>query len=180
MAKTRKQAGKKRATPKARKRPARRRVSAIPAGAHTVTAYLAVNDAAAAVEFYKRAFGATERMRMAAPDGKIMHAAMRIGDSQVFLADEFPGADTKAPAALGTSSVGLHLYFRDVDRAFARAVGAGATVTMPLADMFWGDRFGKIRDPFGHVWSLSQHVEDVPPKEMAKRAAAAFPPPPSV
>lgn len=159
------------------KRAARRKVAAIPPGAHTVTPYLTVRDATAAIEFYKRAFGAKERHRMTAPDGKIMHAEVKIGDSHVFLSDEFPGSDTKSPATLGSSSVTLHLYFRKVDQAFARATEAGARATMAPADMFWGDRFAKVVDPFGHCWSLGQHQEDVSPKEMAKRAAAAFPPP---
>ncbi|MGH7820859.1 MAG: VOC family protein, partial [Candidatus Binatia bacterium] len=110
--------------------------------------------------------------------GKVMHAEVRIGDSHVFLADEFPGADTKSPDALGSSSVTLHVYFRNVDQAFARATDAGARPTMPPADMFWGDRFAKVVDPFGHCWSMAQHKEDVSPREMAKRAAA-FPPPPA-
>ena len=161
------------------KRTKRRRVSPIPPGAHTVTPYLTVRDAAAAIDFYERAFGAKELHRMTAPDGKVMHADIKMGDSHVFLSDEFPGADTKSPTALGSSSVTLHLYFRKVDQAFARATEAGARATMPPADMFWGDRFAKVVDPFGHCWSLGQHQEDVSPKEMAKRAAAAFPTPPT-
>jgi PhnB protein len=164
---------------RAAKKAARKSVSSIPRGVHTVTPYLAVGNASEAIDFYKRAFGAKERSRMAAPDGKVMHAEIQIGDSKVFVADEFPQSDSKAPSSLGGTSVGLHLYFADVDRAFARAVAAGATPTMPPTPMFWGDRFGKLRDPFGHLWSLAQHVEDVSPKEMAKRAAAAFPPPPA-
>jgi PhnB protein len=168
------------------KRPAKRskvrrtlrwKVAPIPPGVHTVTPYLTVRDAAAAIEFYKRAFGAKERGRMTSADGKVMHADVKIGDSHVFLADEFPGADTKSPAALGCSSVTLHLYFRNIDQAFARATDAGARATMAPADMFWGDRFAKVVDPFGHCWSLGQHQEDVSPREMTKRAAAAFPPP---
>lgn len=158
-------------------RAARRKVAPIPPGVHTVTPYLTVRDAAAAIGFYKRAFGAKERNRMTAPDGQIMHAEIKIGDSHVFLSDEFPGADTKSPQALGSSSVTLHLYFRKVDQAFVRATEAGARATMAPADMFWGDRFAKVVDPFGHCWSLGQHQEDVSPKEMAKRAAAAFPTP---
>jgi uncharacterized glyoxalase superfamily protein PhnB len=160
------------------KRAARRKVAPIPPGVHTVTPYLTVRDAGAAIAFYKRAFGAKERSRMTAPDGKIMHAEIKIGDSHVFLSDEFPGADTKSPAALGSSSVTLHLYFRSVDQAFTHATEAGARATMEPADMFWGDRFAKVVDPFGHCWSLGQHQENVSPKEMAKRAAAAFPPAP--
>jgi PhnB protein len=159
------------------RRTARRKVAPIPTGFHTVTPYLTLSDAAAAIKFYKRAFGAKERGRMSSPDGKIMHADVKIGDSHVFLADEYPGGDTKSPAALGSSSVTLHLYFRNVDQAFARATEAGARATMAPADMFWGDRFAKVTDPFGHCWSLGQHQENVSPKEMTKRAAAAFPPP---
>jgi PhnB protein len=161
------------------RRRAKKRVSAIPPGSHTVTPYLVVNDAVAAIDFYVRAFGAKAGYKMVAPDGKIGHAELKIGDSQIFLADEFPGSDSKAPIPDGAPPVSLHLYFSDVDKAFARAIAAGATSTMPLTNMFWGDRFGKIRDPFGHLWSLSQHVEDVSAKEMNKRAAAAFAPPPA-
>jgi PhnB protein len=164
--------------PKA-KRTKRRQLSPIPPGAHTVTPYITVRDAAAAIDFHKLAFRAQEQNRMTAPDGKVMHADIKIGDSHVFLSDEFPGADTKSPSTLGSSSVTLHLYFRKVDQAFARATAAGARATMAPADMFWGDRFAKVVDPFGHCWSLGQHQEDVSPKEMAKRAAAAFPPPPT-
>jgi len=178
MAKAKKRAKKGAARRPKAKRAARRKVAPIPSGMHTVTPYLTVSDAAAAIDFYKRAFGAKERGRMAAPDGKVMHAAIQIGDSHVFLADEFPGSDTKSPAALGSSSVTLHLYFRNADQAFARATAAGARSTMDPADMFWGDRFAKVVDPFGHCWSLAHHKEDVSPKEMAKRAAAAFPGPP--
>jgi uncharacterized glyoxalase superfamily protein PhnB len=179
MAKKKRTARRKAPAARPKAKPAKRRtVAAIPPGVHTVTPYLTLGDAAAAIEFYKRAFGAKERSRMAAPDGKVMHAEIKIGDSPVFLADEFPGSDTKSPATLGSSSVTLHLYFRNVDQAFARATEAGARATMDPADMFWGDRFAKVVDPFGHSWSLAQHKEDVSAKEMAKRAAAAFPAPP--
>lgn len=156
-------------------RPPRKKVSAIPPGVRSVTPHLAVRDAAAAIEFYVRAFGAKERFRMAAPNGSIVHAELAIGDSQVYLAEEFPGGDVAAPASVGGTTTTIHLAVRNVDRAYERALAAGATVTMPLANMFWGDRFAKVRDPFGHSWSLSQHVEDVPPKKLAKRAAAMFP-----
>ena len=174
MAKKTKRAKVKRVKPAAKKR-----VSPIPAGSHTVTPYLVVNDAVAAIDFYVRAFGAKTGFKMVSPDGKIGHAELKIGDSQIFLADEFPGSDSKAPVPGGAPPVSLHLYFRDVDKAFSRAIAAGATSTMPLTNMFWGDRFGKLSDPFGHHWSLSQHVEDVSAKEMNKRAAAAFAPPPA-
>ncbi|MGH7806032.1 MAG: VOC family protein [Candidatus Binatia bacterium] len=173
--KTAKRVGKKR---KAAKRATKKRVAAVPAGSHTVTPYLVVSDALAAIDFYQRAFGAKLRYQMTMA-GKIGHAEMKVGDSQIFLADEFPGSDQKAPTAGSAASVSLHLYFKDVKKAFDRAVTAGAQVTMPLTDMFWGDRFGKIADPFGHQWSMAQHIEDVSPKEMTKRAAAAMPPPPA-
>ena len=142
----------------------------IPSGFHTVTPYLTVRDAAAAIEFYKKALGAEEIMRMPTPDGKIGHAELKIGDSIIFLADEFPQMGNKSPQTLGGSTGGLYLYVEDVDKAFKRATDAGATVKMPATDMFWGDRYGQVTDPFGHLWSLSTHVEDVSPEEMEKRS----------
>jgi PhnB protein len=159
---------------RATKRAAPKRVRPIPAGYHTVTPYLTVRGAADAIAFYKRAFGAKERSRMPAPGGAIGHAEVSIGDSVVMLSDEFPGSATRPPAALGGTTGYVFLYVPDVDRVFAQAVAAGATITMPLADMFWGDRFGTLLDPFGHAWGLATHKEDVPPKEMAKRAQAAM------
>ena len=149
-------------------------VQPVPDGYHTVSPYLAVEDAAAAIDYYKKAFGATERVRMEAPDGKIGHAELEIGDSIVMLADPFPQASTKPPHELGGTSAGVFLYVEDVDRVVKRAVEAGATVTMEVADQFWGDRFGTVTDPFGHVWSVATHIEDVPPAEMAERAKAAM------
>ena len=149
-------------------------VRPVPEGYHTATPYLTVDDAAAAIEFYKRAFGATERVRMAAPDGKIAHAELEIGDSIVMLSDPFPHAQTRPPRELGGTSGGVFLYVEDVDSAFERAVDAGATVTMPLEDMFWGDRFGSVNDPFGHHWSLATHTEDLTEQEIAERAQAAM------
>jgi PhnB protein len=146
----------------------------VPEGYHTVTPYLAVEDAARAIEFYTRAFGAKETVRMDAPGGKIGHAELEIGDSHIMLSDPFPQASTKPPKELGGTSVSVMMYVEDVDAAFKQAVDAGATVTMELADMFWGDRFGSVTDPFGHSWSLAMHVEDVPPEEMAERAKAAM------
>ena len=146
----------------------------IPEGYNTVTPYLAVDDAAVAIEYYKRAFGAKERVRMDAPGGKIGHAELEIGDSLVMLSDPFPQASTKPPKELGGTSVSVMLYVEDVDEVFNQAVDAGATVTMEVADQFWGDRFGSITDPFGHLWSIATHVEDVPPEEMAERAKAAM------
>jgi PhnB protein len=146
----------------------------IPEGYHTVTPYLAVDDAAAAIEYYKKAFGAKERGRMDAPDGRIGHAEIEIGDSLVMLADDFPQFATRSPKELGGTSVSVFMYVEDVDAVVKQAVDAGATVTMEVADQFWGDRFGSVQDPFGHVWSLATHVEDVPPEEMAERAKAAM------
>ena len=149
-------------------------VQPVPDGYHTVSPYLAVEDAATAIDYYKKAFGATERVRMEAPDGKIGHAELEIGDSIVMLADRFPQASTKPPHELGGTSAGVFLYVEDVDQVVKRAVEAGATVTMEVADQFWGDRFGTVTDPFGHVWSVATHIEDVPPAEMAERAKAAM------
>ena len=146
----------------------------VPEGYHTVTPYLTVDDAAAAIEFYKRAFGATERMRMASPDGKIAHAELEIGDSLIMLSDPFPHAETRPPRELGGTTGGVFLYVENVDAAFQQAVDAGVTVTMPLENMFWGDRFGSVTDPFGHHWSLATHVEDLTEQEIAERAEAAM------
>jgi PhnB protein len=146
----------------------------IPEGYHTVTPYLAVDDAAQAIEYYKRAFGAKERMRMDAPDGKIGHAELEIGDSLVMLSDPFPQATTRPPKELGGTSASVFMYVEDVDAVVKRAVDEGATMTMEVADQFWGDRFGSLQDPFGHSWSIATHVEDVPPEEMAERAKQAM------
>ena len=149
-------------------------VKPIPEGYHTVTPYLAVEDAAAAIEYYKKAFGASERTRMDAPDGKIGHAELEIGDSRVMLSDPFPQGSVRPPSELGGTSASVFLYVEDVDKVVQRAVDAGAAVTMEVADQFWGDRFGTVTDPFGHVWSIATHVEDVPAEEMAERAKAAM------
>ena len=146
----------------------------IPEGYHTLSAYLAVDNAAEAIEFYKRAFGAKERMRMDAPGGKIGHAELEIGDSLLMLSDAFPGATSRPPTELGGTTAGAFMYVEDVDAVVKRAVESGATITMEIADQFWGDRFGSITDPFGHSWSIATHVEDVPPEEMAERAKAAM------
>jgi PhnB protein len=144
----------------------------VPNGHHTVTPYVVVSDGAAAIAFYSKAFGATELYRMDGPDGKIMHAEMLIGDSPVMLSDEFPEMGAKSPKAYQGSPVHLFLYVPDVDAWFKRAVDAGATVAAPVQDMFWGDRFGQVTDPFGHTWQIAMHVEDVSPEEMQKRMAA--------
>ena len=146
----------------------------IPESYHTATPYLAVDDAAEAIEYYTKAFGAKERVRMETPDGKIGHAEIEIGDSLVMLSDPFPQASTRPPKELGGTSVSVFLYVEDVDAFVKRAVDAGATVTMEVADQFWGDRFGSVTDPFGHLWSIATNVEDVPPEEMAERAKAAM------
>jgi PhnB protein len=146
----------------------------IPEGYHTVTPYLAVDDAAEAIAYYTKAFGAKERSRMEAPDGSIGHAELEIGDSLVMLSDPFPQATTRTPKELGGTTATVFLYVEDVDAVVKRAVDAGATVTMEVADQFWGDRFGAITDPFGHSWSIATHVEDVPPDEMARRAEEAM------
>src|SRR5262245_32217433 len=170
----------KRAKARSTKRSAARRpparVKPIPAGYHTVTAYLTVRDAARAIDFYTRAFGAVETMRMPSADGRtVMHAELKIGDSMVMLSDEIPGMSVcRSPQSLGGTTVGLFLYVRDVDSAFKRAADAGCKVLKPLEDMFWGDRFGSLQDPFGNQWSMATHKEDVPPKEMARRAQAAM------
>jgi PhnB protein len=146
----------------------------IPEGYHAVTPYLALDEAAEAIEFYKKAFGAKERVRMDAPGGKIGHAELEIGDSLVMLADTFPQSTTRPPNELGGTSAGVFLYVEDVDQVVKRATDAGATITMEVADQFWGDRFGSVKDPFGHSWSIATHVEDVPPEEMAERAKEAM------
>jgi len=148
---------------------------AIPDGYHTITPYLTVKGAAAAIDFYKRAFGAEEIGRFAGPDGKsVMHAELKIGDSIFMLSDEFPGAGCRSPQSLGATTMNMHFYVNDVDAAFDRAVKAGATALMPVADMFWGDRYGKLRDPNGHEWGIATHKLDLTPEEMAKAAQAAF------
>jgi PhnB protein len=146
----------------------------IPEGYHSITPYLGVDDAAQAIEFYKRAFGATERSRMDGPDGKIAHAEIQIGDSLIMTSDQFPQSSTKPPKELGGTSVAIFLYVEDVDSVVQDAVDAGATITMPVEDMFWGDRFGQVQDPFGHIWQIATHVEDVEPAEMERRAQEAM------
>jgi uncharacterized glyoxalase superfamily protein PhnB len=146
----------------------------VPQGHHTVTPHLVVRNASEAIAFYKKALGAVELGRMPAPDGRLMHAALQIGDSRVFLCDECLEYGAAGPQALGGSPVTVHLYVEDADAVFNRAVDAGATVAMPLADMFWGDRYGKLTDPFGHHWSVATHLEDLTPEQMQERAAAAF------
>lgn len=150
-------------------------VQAVPEGFHSVNIYLIVKDAKEAIDFYQKAFGAEAGVRMPGPGGQgTMHAEIRIGNSTVMLTDENPQWEMKSPATLGGTPAGLHLYVDDVDKSFQRAVDAGCTVMAPLMDAFWGDRYGKVLDPFGHQWGIATHVEDVPEDEMCKRAEAFF------
>ena len=149
-------------------------VRPIPEGYHSLTPYLAVEDAARAIEFYKDAFGAEEIHRMPGPDGSIAHAELQIGDSKLMLSDPFPQSNVRPPSERGGPTASVFMYVDDADAVFEQAQTAGATVSMPLEDMFWGDRFGSLTDPFGHVWSVATHIEDVPEAEMAERAAAAM------
>jgi uncharacterized glyoxalase superfamily protein PhnB len=144
----------------------------IPEGMHSITPHLVCAGAAKALDFYKQAFGATEQGRLPGPDGRLMHAAMKIGDSTVMLADEMPEWGSLGPKALKGSPVTIHIYVEDVDALVARAVKAGAKVTMPVAEQFWGDRYGKLEDPFGHHWSVATHVRDVTSDEMKKAMAS--------
>jgi PhnB protein len=146
------------------------KVKPVPEGYHNVTPYLCVKGAADAIEFYKKAFGATEIMRMPMPDGKVGHAELQIGDSRVMLADESPEMGFLSPQTVGGSPVMIHLYVDDVDVTANRAVGAGAQVTKPIEDQFYGDRAGGLKDPFGHLWYVSTHKEDLTPEEVRKRA----------
>jgi PhnB protein len=148
-------------------------VKPIPDGYHTVTPYLIVKGAAGAIEFYKKAFGATELMRLADPGGKIGHAEIKIGDSPIMLADEFPEMGFRSPQSLGGSAVGIAVYVEDVDARFSQALAAGAKAVRPVQDQFYGDRSGTLTDPFGHVWTLATHKEDVSPEEIHKRFEAA-------
>ncbi len=150
------------------------KVKAIPDGFHTLTPYLVVRDAPKAIEFYKKAFGAEAQGIHHAPDGKIMNADLKIGDSILMLNEEFPGMGSPSPQTLGGSCVTIHIYVDDVDKLFNKAVSAGATVTMPVMDQFWGDRYGLLKDPFGHSWSVATHKEDLSSAEIAKRAQAVF------
>ena len=142
------------------------KVKPIPDGMHSVTPHLICAGAADAIEFYKKAFGAVDLGRLPGPKGRLMHAAIRIGDSTVMLVDEMPEWGAFGPKSLKGSPVTIHLYVQDVDASVARAVAAGAKITMPLDDMFWGDRYCKVEDPFGHHWSIATHVREVSPEEM--------------
>jgi PhnB protein len=147
---------------------------AIPDGYHSVTPYLILDGAAKAIDFYKRAFGAVEVMRMPDPRGKIGHAEIKIGDSHIMLADEYPEMGFRAPTSLGGAAVSLMVYLDDADAVFKDALACGAQEVQPMKDQFYGDRSGTVKDPFGHVWTIATHVEDIPPEEMERRAAQYF------
>ena len=149
-------------------------VRPIPEGYHSVTPYLTLDNANEAIEFYKRAFGARERMRMPMPDGKVAHAELEIGDSLIMLSDAFPQSSSKPPKELGGTTGGVFLYVEDVDEVVRQAIDAGATVVMEVEDMFWGDRFGTVLDPFGHMWSVATHTEDLTEEEIEQRAREAM------
>ena len=142
------------------------KVKAVPESMHSVTPHLVCAGAAEAITFYKQAFGAVEMGCLPGPQGKLMHAMIRIGDSAVMLVDEFPDRGSLGPKSLKGSPVTIHLYVEDVDATVKRAVAAGAKITMPVDDMFWGDRYGRLEDPFGHSWSVATHIRDVSPEEM--------------
>ncbi|KVD37773.1 glyoxalase [Burkholderia ubonensis] len=148
-------------------------VKPIPEGMHTLTPHLICAGAADAIEFYRQAFNAVERVRLPAPNGKLMHACLTIGDSTLMLVDEMPEHGALGPKALKGTPVCLHLFVPDVDAAIAQAVAAGAKVTMPAADMFWGDRYGQVEDPFGHRWSLATHQRDLTPEQIRDAMASA-------
>ena len=150
---------------------------AIPPGFHTLTPHLIVRNAAQAIEFYQKAFGAELLGKMLTPDGKVMHAALKVGDSMLMLNDEFPEMGALSPASSGGSGVTIHIYLENVDAAFSRAISAGAEVKMPLMDQFWGDRYGVVADPYGHQWSMATHVRDMSHDEMAE-AMKQMPPMP--
>lgn len=149
-------------------------VKPIPEGMHSITPHLACTNAAEAIEFYKQAFGAEEMMRLPGPDGKLVHACLKIGDSQLMLADVRPECGMKGPRELQGSPVLIHLQVEDVDAVFNQAIAAGATLTMPIMDMFWGDRYGQLEDPFGHRWSVATHVRDLSFAEIQAGMQAMF------
>jgi PhnB protein len=153
-------------------------VKKVPEGYHTLTPYLVIQGAAAAIEYYKKSFGATESVRMDGPGGKIAHAELLIGDSMMMLADEFPEMGHKSPKALGGTPVSILLYVDDVDAVFKRAVGGGGKTVRPVENQFYGDRMGTLEDPYGHLWSIATHVEDVSPEEMKRRQQEMFKPKP--
>ena len=149
-------------------------VNPIPEGYHSLQIYLAVEDASKAIDFYRKAFGAEETIRMPGPDGKVAHAELQIGDSKLMLSDPFPHSDVRPPAERGGPTASIFMYVDDVDATFEQAQRAGATVVSELEDMFWGDRFGTVADPFGHVWAMATHKEDLSEEEIAERSKAAM------
>jgi PhnB protein len=175
MKKAARKAPAKRAAPKkaaaGKAAPKKKFVKAVPDGYHAITAYLAIDGASAAIDFYKRAFGARERLRMEAPGGKVGHAEITIGDSALMLADEFPDMQFFAPKPGVGVPVNIHLYVKNVDDVFQKAIAAGAEVVRAIEDKFYGDRTGSLRDPFGHIWHLATHTEDLTPAEMKRRGA---------
>ncbi len=148
------------------------KVKPIPDGYHAATPYLIIRGAAAAIEFYKKVFSATEMFRMTQPDGRVGHAEIRIGDSVIMMADEFPEMGAHSPQHFGGTPVSMLLYFDDVDAVFRRAIAAGSAELKPVQDQFYGDRTGTLKDPFGHQWTIATHIEDITPEEAGKRAAA--------
>jgi uncharacterized glyoxalase superfamily protein PhnB len=153
---------------------AKSKVRPVPEGLHTITPHLVIHGATAAIEFYKKAFGATALVCMPGPGGKVMHAELKIGNSILFLADDYPEMGSHSPAPTSSSPVVLNMYVEDCEKIYNQAIAAGAKSQMPPADMFWGDRYCKFQDPFGHNWAAATHIEDVPPEEMPKRAAEAM------
>lgn len=146
----------------------------IPEGYHSITPHLVAKDVAAAIDFYKKVFAARETERMAGPDGRIMHAELKIGDSIIMLSDEYPERGVQGPKTLGGTPVSIFLYVEDVDAVAKHAIAAGAKEMMPVADQFWGDRYGQVLDPFGHLWALATHKEDLTPDEIRRRAESFF------
>ncbi len=156
------------------RKPQKKKVSAIPKGYHSITPYLIMDNASEAIAFYKKAFGAKEAMRLAQPNGKVGHAELKFGDAKIMLADECPEMQARSPKALGGSPIFIHLYVKNVDATIAKAVSAGGKLLRPIDNMFYGDRCGIVADPFGYMWNVSTHIEDVTPAQLKKRAAALY------
>lgn len=175
MAKTRAKRGARRTAARSKPASRSRKVPPVPPQYGSVTPYLTIRECGSAIDFYKRAFGAKELVRMPGPGGKVMHAAIKIGDSAVMMCDEFPEQGTKSPQSLGGTAGSVLLYVKDCDRVFRQAVDAGARSLQEPQDMFWGDRFSSIEDPYGHHWNIATAKEKVSPKEMARRMAAMQP-----
>lgn len=169
-----KQVARKGATAQGRKSTAKKKVQAVPKGYATVTAHLVCKGAGDAMDFYAKAFGAKDKGRMTGPNGIVVHGEIRIGDAVVMLGEEMPEMGARSPLSMGGSPVTLMMYVKDVDAAFARATAAGCTAVMPPANMFWGDRYCRVADPFGHQWAIATHIEDLSMEEMGKRMAAEF------